>query len=83
MFSVIFELKLMTLFLLICTNPINIRNDLYPRTTNKGGHQNTRWKCSTFKAMLGSISAPNSGSFVEKNKKIIGSQMEQTDNKTF
>jgi hypothetical protein len=43
--------------------------------------QNTRWKWSTFKAMPGSIPAPNSGSFVEKNKKNIGSQMGQTDNK--
>jgi hypothetical protein len=45
--------------------------------------QNTRWKWSTFKAMPGSIPAPNSGSFVEKEKKQenIGSQMEQTDQK--
>jgi hypothetical protein len=32
----------------------------------------------TDKAMIGSISAPNSGSFVEKN---IGSKMGQTDKK--
>jgi hypothetical protein len=45
--------------------------------------QNTRWKWSTYKAMPGSIPAPNFGSFVEKNKKNIGSQMGQTDKKTF
>ncbi len=33
--------------------------------------------------MPGSIPAPNFGSFVEKNKKNIGSQMGQTDKKTF
>jgi hypothetical protein len=33
--------------------------------------------------MPGSIRAPNSGSFVEKNKKNIGSQMGQTDKKKF
>jgi hypothetical protein len=33
--------------------------------------------------MPGSIPAPNSGSFVEKNKKNIGSQMGQTHKKTF
>ncbi len=37
--------------------------------------QNIRWKWSTYKAMPGSIPAPNSGSFMEKNKKNIGSQM--------
>jgi hypothetical protein len=45
--------------------------------------QNTRWKWSTFKAMTGSIPAPNSGSFVEKTKKNICSQMGQTDKKNF
>jgi hypothetical protein len=35
------------------------------------------------KAMPGSIPAPNSGSIMEKNKKNIGSQMGQTDKKTF
>jgi hypothetical protein len=45
--------------------------------------QNTKWKWSTFKAMPGSIPAPNSGSFVEKNKENIGSQMGQTDKKHF
>jgi hypothetical protein len=44
---------------------------------------NTRWKWSTLKAMPGSILAPNSGSFVEKNKKNIGSQMGQTGKKHF
>jgi hypothetical protein len=33
------------------------------------------------KAMPGSIPAPNSGSFVEKNRKNIGSQIRQTDKK--
>jgi hypothetical protein len=32
-----------------------------------------------FKAMPGSIPAPNSGSIMEKNKKNKGSQMGQTD----
>ncbi len=31
--------------------------------------QNTSWKWSTFKAMPGSIPAPNSGSFVKKEEK--------------
>ncbi len=35
------------------------------------------------KAMLGSIPAPNSCSIMEKNKKNIGSQIGQTDKKTF
>jgi hypothetical protein len=43
--------------------------------------QNIRWKWSIFKAMPGLIPAPNSGSFVEKNKKNIGCQMGQTDKK--
>jgi hypothetical protein len=43
--------------------------------------QNTSWNWLTFKAMPGSIPAPNSGSFVEKNKKNIGSQMGQTKKK--
>jgi hypothetical protein len=40
-------------------------------------------KWSTFTAIPGSIPAPNSGSFVEKNKKNISSQMGRTNKKTF